>query len=174
MPANRNSSQTPLTAVNAWPSSARQRFHSRLAAPALPAALCAVCTLLLASPAAGEQLGGDWPCQVVQMPANGDLGTPPVVTSVCLQPGGALLAAGGDDHQIYLWDVGASRTARRLVGHEDWVHAVKFSADGRMLASAGHDGRVMLWDPATAELICVLIKAAMPSPNWLGARTARS
>ncbi len=156
MSVHRNSSQTPLTAVGTWRSVARQRFHPRLAVPALPAALVAVWTLLLASPASGERLGGDWPCQAVQMPANGDLGTPPVVTSVCLQPGGTLLAAGGDDHRIYLCDVATGQTAKRLVGHEDWVHAVKFSADGRMLASAGHDGHVMLWDPATAERICVL------------------
>lgn len=156
MSANRNTSQTPLTAVQALSAASRPRFHYRLAAPALPAILFVVLTLLSAVSAAGEQLGGNWPCQAVQMPATNELGTAPVVTSVCLQPGGALLAAGGDDHRIYLWDVMTGQTARCLVGHEDWVHAVRFSADGRILASAGHDGRVMLWDPATAQRICVL------------------
>ena len=156
MSANRNRSRTPLIAVRKWPPAARQRFHSRQAGRTYPAALIAVVALLFASSAAGEQLGGDWPCQAVQMPTSTDLATPPVVTSVCLQPGGALLAAGGDDHRIYLCDVATGRTERQLVGHEDWVHAVKFSADGRMLASAGHDGRVMLWEPATGERICVL------------------
>jgi len=111
---------------------------------------------LAADQLGGNQLGGNWPCAAVQMPASSGRGAAPVVTTVCLQPGGALLAAGGDDHRIYLWDVAAGQTARCLIGHEDWVHAVKFSADGRILASAGHDGRVILWDPGMTEPICVL------------------
>ena len=90
------------------------------------------------------------------MPASNARGTPPVVTTVCLQPGGTLLAAAGDDHHIYLWDVRLQRVAGCLIGHTDWVHAVKFSADGQLLASAGHDGQVILWDPSTVKQIGVL------------------
>ena len=156
MASSRDSTPRRWTASKTGPPTAARRPRARFAATAVIAGLIAACAWLRAAPAAGEQLGSDWPCQAVQMPASANLGAPPVVTSVCLQPGGGLLAAAGDDHRIYLCDVATGRTARCLVGHEDWVHAVKFSADGRMLASAGHDGRVMLWDPATAERICVL------------------
>ena len=155
MSADQRNARTLAAIAGPRPSTARRRSLVRISAPAAAGILIALLSVPVCCSAA-DQLGGNWPCAAVQMLASNANGTPPVVTTVCLQPGGALLAAGGDDHRIYLWDVVAGKTVKCLVGHEDWVHAVKFSADGRMLASAGHDGRVMLWDPVTAEPICVL------------------
>lgn len=139
------------------PAAATRRAARRRPARRMAAALVLTACLLAALRGmAGEQRGDNWPCAAVQMQFGGSAGAAPVVTTVCLQPGGALLAAAGDDHRIYLWNVAAGRVVQCLVGHQDWVHAVKFSNDGRMLASAGHDGRVMLWNPEIAEPACTL------------------
>jgi hypothetical protein len=66
-------------------------------------------------------------------------------------PGGSLLATGGGDRTIALWDV-ATRTLRtRLHGHPRGISAIAFSPCGRMLASGGDDGAVRLWELASGK-----------------------
>src|SRR5205085_10647505 len=65
-------------------------------------------------------------------------------------PDGLFLCAGGDDHQVRLWDrhTGVERV---LSGHEGAVRALAFSANRQLLASGGDDQSVRLWDVATAQ-----------------------
>src|SRR5262249_45375772 len=67
---------------------------------------------------------------------------------------GKLLASGGWDDTVRLWEVATGNEVRRLFAHKSNVSAVAFSADGKVLASRGGlDGTVRLWDAATgAEL----------------------
>jgi len=76
-----------------------------------------------------------------------------------------LLATGGEDHTVRLWDLGdvdpgsnAAKTSREkaiglnlahftLKGHEGGVAAVRFCGDGRLLASASKDCEVRIWLP---------------------------
>lgn len=65
-------------------------------------------------------------------------------------PDGTLVASGGDDDRIIVWE---AATGRRLdlpfAGHTGDVRSITFSPDGELLASAGHDTTVRLWDPRT-------------------------
>jgi WD40 repeat protein len=67
---------------------------------------------------------------------------------VALSADGSLLAAGGVDGSIGLWNAsdGLSRSLSR--GHAGEVWAVSFSADGRLAVSSGLDGTMRLWDIA--------------------------
>ena len=53
---------------------------------------------------------------------------------------GRLLATGGGDHSVRVWDAATGRERRTFTGHSDRVLTVAFSGDGRCLASGSNDG----------------------------------
>ena len=72
---------------------------------------------------------------------------------VSLSPDGRLLATGGFDGVVHLWDVATGREIRRFEGHTYAVHSIAFSADGRRLVSGSRDGTARLWDMATGTAV---------------------
>jgi WD40 repeat protein len=72
------------------------------------------------------------------------------VNSVAFSPDGKLLASGGWDDTVRIWDVATGKELRKLTAHKAMVGRVAFSPDGKVLASRGSlDGSVKLWDPLT-------------------------
>jgi WD40 repeat protein len=62
-----------------------------------------------------------------------------------------VVASGGDDNEVRLWDPDAGRLLRTLEGHEGLICAVALSADGKLVASASLDLTVRLWDGTTGK-----------------------
>jgi WD40 repeat protein len=62
---------------------------------------------------------------------------------------GALLAAGGREGRVKLWDTATAKQLATLEGHVGIVWSVAISPDARTLASAGADGKIVLWDAKT-------------------------
>ena len=58
---------------------------------------------------------------------------------------GHVLASGGDDHIIKLWDMQTGKELCTLTGHAGSIYCLAFSTDGQMLASGGDDHTIKLW-----------------------------
>ena len=67
-------------------------------------------------------------------------------------PDGSVLASGGSDGRVKLWDARTGRELRALDGHEGDVNMVAFAPDGTLLASAGDDRTARVWDLRTGQL----------------------
>ena len=77
---------------------------------------------------------------------------------VAFSPVGNLIASGGGDTHVRLWNAKTGeQIGAPLEQHTAWVVSLDFSPDGRLLVSGGLDGRVVLWDVATHEVVAELL-----------------
>ncbi len=89
-------------------------------------------------------------------------GEPPGIQVLAIGPKPALVAAGGLDGSVRLWDVDARRklasfrtAMHQRAGHEALVTALAFSPDGAFLASGHVDGNIHLWSLDTGQEVPV-------------------
>jgi WD40 repeat protein len=83
-------------------------------------------------------------------------GHPGSVLAVGYSPDGTLLASGGWDGTVRLWNPRTGVEVSVLTGHVGPVRSIAFAPDGTMLASAGRDRTIRLWDVAARTSAGVL------------------
>ncbi|MEZ6140383.1 MAG: WD40 repeat domain-containing protein [Zavarzinella sp.] len=81
------------------------------------------------------------------------------VLCLAVSPDGKIVATGGYDGMIRLWERDTGKFVKILVGHNSYVRDLAWSPDGQTLASAGtHDGTARLWDRETGLPLKILRK----------------
>ena len=91
--------------------------------------------------------------------------------AVSYSPDGSIIAASGDDGNVYVYRSEDGVLLRVLEGHSSYVRSVAFSPDGQTLASASDDKSVKLWQVNSGELLATLtgnlgaVQAVAFAPN---------
>lgn len=78
---------------------------------------------------------------------------PSRANSIAVSPDGKLLASGGADRKVVLWEIATGRKVHTLEGHRHDVLKVAFSPDGKILASSGADNLIVLWGVSEGRLL---------------------
>lgn len=78
------------------------------------------------------------------------------VCSVAFSYDGQLLASGGADRTLIVWQVSTGQRLQTLEGHGNWVMSVAFSPDGQLLASGSADRTVKIWRVSTGDCLQTL------------------
>lgn len=78
-------------------------------------------------------------------------------------PNGQTIVSGGEQGELFLWDIETGEIVRRFEGHEGAVNEIVFNADGTRLVSGADDKTVRVWDVETGE---ELLKIETPSDVW--------
>jgi WD40 repeat protein len=68
------------------------------------------------------------------------------VLAVAVSPDGRMLASGGEDRIICLWELPTARPLARWEAHDANVTALAFRPNGQTLVSGAADGMLKLWD----------------------------
>jgi WD40 repeat protein len=80
------------------------------------------------------------------------------VWSLAFSPDGKLLAVGGSDGRVYLFNAPDGKFVRQtqVPGHTSTVTALAFHPGGTLLASASKDRTLRLWNPLNGQALKIL------------------
>lgn len=165
--AHDNLQQAELNAVNALTQSARALLLSHADVEALLASIKAVTisTRLTLPPPIVQQIRLTLYAVLSEMAeVNRFEGHRGAVKSICFSSDGRLLASGGNDGVVKLWNVVDGRELLTLYGHLSVVKAVAFQPSGTLIASGGGDPMIHLWEASTGQRVRTLIS------YWKGTR----
>src|SRR5262249_7111383 len=83
--------------------------------------------------------------------------------SPAFSPDGKILAAGGMDNRVRLWNVASGKELNsQHGGHQAAIGQVAFSPDGKTLATAAADQTIRLWNAATGKELRQLARKQEP------------
>lgn len=79
------------------------------------------------------------------------------VNTLAVSPDSSILASGGSDNNLILWDLKTGRRVRTIPAHKAAVNSIAFSNDGQTIASGSDDKTVRLWNVTTGSRLLTLI-----------------
>jgi len=82
------------------------------------------------------------------------------VNALAFSPDGVVIASGGSDRTVRLWDAVTGQQVGTFMRHTDTITSIAFSPDGNMLATGSRiekkEPEIRLWDVQTRELLKTL------------------
>jgi WD40 repeat protein len=118
--------------------------------------------------AAGGYGGRLWLCEVATgkkvyevealppVPANTPAPPVNVVSALAFSPDGKLIAVGGSDGNVHVFQAADGKLLRSLAGHTGAITGVAFHPGNELLASTSKDRTVRLWNPANGQFLKAL------------------
>jgi WD40 repeat protein len=79
-----------------------------------------------------------------------------IIWAIAISPDDKIIASGGSDQPIYLWNLETGKLEKSLTDHEGYVCCLAFSPDRQTLASGGKDNIIRIWNYHTGELLQTL------------------
>jgi WD40 repeat protein/serine/threonine protein kinase len=80
----------------------------------------------------------------------------PTAGVLAYSPDGEMLAIGGQNGRLTLWNAATGERIRVLDAHQGLISDLAFSQDGRILATSGFEGRVKIWQVPNGRLLGAL------------------
>jgi WD40 repeat protein len=78
------------------------------------------------------------------------------IWSIAISPDNKIIASGGSEGLVILWDINSGKRLHVLTKHSGAVYAVAFSPDGQTLASGSRDSTIRIWNCETGQLLQTL------------------
>jgi WD40 repeat protein len=78
------------------------------------------------------------------------------INALCFSHDGNLLASGGNDHRVVLYEVRQRRGIAHLDGHTLSVYGLAFAPDDKTLVSTSQDGTIRFWSVANHQVALTL------------------
>ena len=82
---------------------------------------------------------------------------PRIVNVLAFSPDGKMLASGGTDKTIQVWESTTGKPITTLTGHTNGITAITFSPDNRTIVSGSADGTVRFWNIKTRSSLPIRI-----------------
>lgn len=74
-----------------------------------------------------------------------------LVRTIAIHPNGQIIASGGDDGIVRLYQFPSGELIYELPGQTNWIRKIIFSSDGELIACSTEDGKVQVWSLENRE-----------------------